>query len=325
MTGREPDRCQHFPHLVSPRVFSMKSAPLCVGFALLFGGLSASGQEKKPVKPTARQIEAARGALAKLGARFDLLADPQTNWSDVVVEMPFNTTDAYLKTLHRLPVIPFPFQLSLINTQVTGDGLRELKALKYLSVLHLGERQLTDKGIRALREINMLHVLSNAKSNDDQPPAKAADVTSFNLRGTNVTDAGLKELKNLNNLTSLILNGTKVTDAGLKELKAIKELTVLSLGSTKVTDAGLNELKYLLKLARLGLEGTNLTDAGLKELKDLKSLTALDLSFTQVSDSGIKELKDLKSLTVLVLGSTKVTDAGARELQQALPRCKIQR
>ncbi len=34
-----------------------------------------------------------------------------------------------------------------------------------------------------------------------------------------MTDAGLKELKELKQLTSLNLNGTQVTDAGLKELK----------------------------------------------------------------------------------------------------------
>ena len=49
-----------------------------------------------------------------------------------------------------------------------------------------------------------------------------------------MTDAGLKELKNLRALTSLRLSFTKVTDAGLKELKNLKALTVLDLGSTQV-------------------------------------------------------------------------------------------
>jgi hypothetical protein len=34
-----------------------------------------------------------------------------------------------------------------------------------------------------------------------------------------VTDAGLKELKELKQLSRLELSGTKVTDAGIKELK----------------------------------------------------------------------------------------------------------
>jgi hypothetical protein len=41
----------------------------------------------------------------------------------------------------------------------------------------------------------------------------------MSLWDTNVTDAGVKDLKELKNLTGLDLHNTKVTDAGLKELK----------------------------------------------------------------------------------------------------------
>src|SRR5438477_5554009 len=55
---------------------------------------------------------------------------------------------------------------------------------------------------------------------DDKLPGK--QVIGLNLPATKVTDAGLKELKDLKHLTSLNLNDTegggKVTDAGLKEL-----------------------------------------------------------------------------------------------------------
>jgi hypothetical protein len=42
---------------------------------------------------------------------------------------------------------------------------------------------------------------------------------TLDLRSTWVTDAGLKELKDLKGLQELHLFGTKVTDAGLKELR----------------------------------------------------------------------------------------------------------
>jgi Leucine-rich repeat (LRR) protein len=48
------------------------------------------------------------------------------------------------------------------------------------------------------------------------------NLTYLDLKDTNVTDAGLKELKHLKNLEELNLVGTKVTDAGMKELKNIK-------------------------------------------------------------------------------------------------------
>ena len=89
----------------------------------------------------------------------------------------------------------------------------------------------------------------------------------------------------------VVLSYTKVTDAGLKELKEITNLQLLSLAGTQVTDAGLKELKDLKTLIGLNLIGTQVTDAGLKELTNLTSLQTLYLSFTQVTDAGVKELK----------------------------------
>src|SRR5205807_1684624 len=68
----------------------------------------------------------------------------------------------------------------------------------------------------------------------------------LSLYGTQVTDAGLKEIAGLKSLQSLSLSGTQVTDAGLKELTSLKSLQLLNLGNTKVTDAGLKELRKAL-------------------------------------------------------------------------------
>jgi hypothetical protein len=62
----------------------------------------------------------------------------------------------------------------------------------------------------------------------------------------------------------------QVTDAGLKELKDFKSLIYLDLSGTQVTDTGLKELKDLKNLATLKLFHTQVSDAGLKELKDFK-------------------------------------------------------
>ena len=52
--------------------------------------------------------------------------------------------------------------------------------------------------------------------------------------------AGLKQLQTLN------LSGTQVSDAGLKELAGLTELNTLDLTGTKGTDAGVQELKKAL-------------------------------------------------------------------------------
>ena len=65
---------------------------------------------------------------------------------------------------------------------------------------------------------------------------------------------------------ALDLSGTDLTDAGLKELTGLKSLKMLGIGMTYVTDAGLKELARLKNLRKLSL-GAGVTDAGLKELR----------------------------------------------------------
>ena len=78
------------------------------------------------------------------------------------------------------------------------------------------------------------------------------NLTELDLRNSSqITDAGLTELRGLKNLTRLdlgddLLGGTQITDAGLKELRELKNLTTLNLSNTRVTDAGLTELSKSL-------------------------------------------------------------------------------
>ena len=315
---------------------------LCLLSALLLNGSAVSAQEA----PTDEQVKEAKEAFAKVGATYGKTIDPRTKITEHLFRLRFRTSNADLK---KLPNPPFAFALDLRVSDVTDGGLKELKDLKNLTRLYLVPRQITDTALANFREIGKLYTLSNALGKDGKPPTSAEDVLSLVLAVDNLTDAGLKELKEFKNLTTLNLNNTKVTDAGLKELKDLKNLTTLSLYSTQVTDAGLKELKELKTLSSLNLASTKVTDTGLKELKEIKTLSSLDLSYTKVTDAGLKELKDLKNLaslnlygskitdaglkdlqdvktlSALNLGGTKVTDAGVKELQAALPKCKVTR
>src|SRR5438445_10210486 len=73
---------------------------------------------------------------------------------------------------------------------------------------------------------------------DDKLPGKP--VIGVNLGGTQVTDAGLKELKDLKQLTTLLLNHAQVKAAGLKALKHLKKQTSPSLHHTTETDENPN-------------------------------------------------------------------------------------
>ena len=99
--------------------------------------------------------------------------------------------------------------------------------------------------------VKAVEKLGGKVTRDDKLPGKP--VIGVNLGGLvpgKVTDAGLKELKDLTQLKELVLNG-QVTDAGLKELKDLKQLTWLYLGGSKVTDAGVKELQAALPKCKI--------------------------------------------------------------------------
>ena len=69
-------------------------------------------------------------------------------------------------------------------------------------------------------------------------------------------------------VTALSLRGTKITDSGLKEVAKLQKLETLDLNTTQITDAGLQELAKLQKLGRLILfNNSQITDVGVAELK----------------------------------------------------------
>ncbi len=69
---------------------------------------------------------------------------------------------------------------------------------------------------------------------------------------------------------------TPITDAGLRELKNLESLTTLDLGDTAITYVGVAQLTNLKSLKSLDLSGTLITDNGVWALK--KSLPNLEIS-----------------------------------------------
>ena len=90
-----------------------------------------------------------------------------------------------------------------------------------------------------------------------------------------------KHLKEIKSLHVLHLAGTQVTDAGLKELAPLKNLAQLHLQETQVTDAGLKELAPFTNLASLNLDGTKVTDAGLDWANVDKSRVGIYVGLTE--------------------------------------------
>ena len=94
---------------------------------------------------------------------------------------------------------------------------------------------------------------------------------------TSLTAEGLRAVGSLTTLTYLNLYNCNVTDAVLRELRDLTELSKLYLyGCTLVTDVGLQHLTSLTALTKLYLRGTSTTQAGRNALK--AALPALTIS-----------------------------------------------
>ena len=124
-------------------------------------------------------------------------------------------------------------ELKLSQTDLTDDGVAELRGLKHLVTLDLSVNPITD---RALHELGPLERL-----------------TSLNLSATAITDGGLKALRRLKDLTELQLDYTDIDGSGLKDLGEVDKLAKLNLDGTKLSDAGILGLRNLRKLAELRL------------------------------------------------------------------------
>ena len=147
--------------------------------------------------------------------------------------------------------------------------------------------------------------------------ARMARLEYLDVSATRVTDDGLGELSGLSNLKFLSVYETQVTDAGLLELASLNSVQLLSLGRTAITDDGLKALAALSNLQNLNLHGVSeLTDAGIADIAGMTGLVRLSISSTQVTDAALEDIARLKNLQHLTLGYTKVTDAGLKELAE---------
>lgn len=136
-----------------------------------------------------------------------------------------------------------------------------------------------------------------------------------------VTDAGMEALQRVQQLRALVLTGTQVTHAGVRRLVANRNLLALDLEICDgITDAACEPLGKMRQLRALvfkknGFEPHRITDVGLEKLQDLTDLELLNLYGNNVTDTGMRYLKRLNKLQELHLSLLPITDAGLSQLK----------
>jgi Leucine-rich repeat (LRR) protein len=154
---------------------------------------------------------------------------------------------------------------------------------------------------------------------------------SLNLEGTEVGDAGVRQIVRLSELEELNLSGPTVTDAALAGPAALHHLRKLVLRNTYIEGAGLDRSNGLHALAEVDLEGSPVRNTGIAGLASLRLSLAstditdsparspqatriLDLGSTDLTDAGLEPLKALMNLKELILRDARFTDRGLAHL-----------
>ncbi len=142
---------------------------------------------------------------------------------------------------------------------------------------------------------------------------------ALNLINTDVTDAGLENLKDLVNFEFLYLIGRKrenLTDIGIAHLKKLKKLKTLWIRDSTITDAGISYLSGMTELRELDLRGSNISDSGLTHLRGLTNLDSLDLCGSKITGTGLADLHGLHKLSKISLSDTHLNDSELVHLQR---------
>ncbi len=126
--------------------------------------------------------------------------------------------------------------------------------------------------------------------------------TAFNLHGTNVSDADLRNLSKFPKVHALSLNNTIITGKGVWHIASkTRGLRVLGLEHVRIDDQDLAEIGKIRTLNRLSVAyNKNLTDDGIKNLAKLPNLVELDVRGTKFTPAGLKFFCQKPNLTILV-------------------------
>jgi hypothetical protein len=239
--------------------------------------------------------------------------------------------------------------LALYRTLVNDSGLLALcETAKQLREVHIASDIVSDgsmPGLCSLPNLRSLLLDGVPKVTDVGIAciAKAEQLRELYLKGTQLTDNGVESFVSLPFIWSLALDATQITDAGVSQLSQMDELKIVSLRNTHVFGRALSDVPFVehaslylddcpiedgaiedLVLAHPGIErlwlaGTRVTDMVLPKIASLKGLSNLNLSRTRITDRGIEYLVGHPTLISLYVEETSVSHETAERLRAKAP------
>lgn len=223
--------------------------------------------------PRRRTKNTSRGSdQAKLEFKIStLMTDSYNAASDPAFSIQTALNDKTIETF----VLSNPriIELSIVSSDISPAGLRQLALLRDLRSLSLSDMPLTREHFRSLVKLSELETLKLRPAGLDQ-----VDLT------------GLSEMR-YSGMKNLLIKAVTVTNRDLRAISRIDFLTHLNLDyCLGLGMARISNIAELKRLNRLSLSHTDATDQTVQNLSQLKQLTNLDLSYSQVSDAVLDEI-----------------------------------
>ena len=154
-------------------------------------------------------------------------------------------------------------------------------------------------------------------------------IGGLDLRGTSVTDDGLRYLKMMPYLSQLVLGSyfwrptgdskSPITEAGMAQLRDLPQLVDLQLDGLPVTEEGLGAIGSLPNLETLHLTRAHISGGGLSRLQALPKLASLDLDSSDLANNPLGSLAGAANLHYLSLRGISLSGDDLKALE-ALPR-----
>lgn len=180
-------------------------------------------------------------------------------------------TDEMVEILNQLPRVN---SVSLMSGKLSDGDLEKLSRLKKLNQLHVSVSQLTGRGMKSLLELQELRILElqydGAQGTTIAELGKLPHLWSLIFKGPGFGDEDLEALSQGFQdrvVGTLDLRGTRVTDRGLRFVEKFSRLTALNVIIGNVGDEGLKSLVAVKGLSRLSLARTKVTADGLEEFR----------------------------------------------------------
>lgn len=239
--------------------------------------------------------------------------------------------------------------LQLYDTSVTDEGLKVLENAPVLSMLAFSSDFITDRGLTVIAQlpnITSIQIHGAPRITNASIPTLNShpNLKELYLERTQIDDAGICALENLQDLWSVVLDHSPVSDVGLRHLATFKSISLLSACGTRVTGGGLSafarhaqldaylnhcpiedkaldaSLSEMPLLRRLALEHTTVSCTGLKTLPVCTELEDLRLSFTRVTSDIFSILRRLPKLGTVYLKGLELDAHAISEWQSSLKR-----